>query len=118
LSPGLLTSTITDPASRQKQGTEAATREKQGTEQKQQQALTDGEVGNEHVLERGEKLLVHRVRLEVDLALVRRADDGHLDELAPGELVPPVSAHWRPANHPSHAHASTNEWTNQSEPDP
>jgi hypothetical protein len=72
-------------------------------------ALTDGEVGGELVLERGEQLVVARVRLEVHLALVRRAGHGHLDEL---DLVWPAPNR-RPPHHPRPA-PSTNERTNQS----
>jgi hypothetical protein len=80
-------------------------------------ALTDGEVGGELVLERGEQLLVPRVRLQVHLALVRRAGHGHLDELALGGRVLPDPArrHRRPPHQPRPA-SNTN--ANQSDPGP
>jgi hypothetical protein len=77
-------------------------------------ALTDGEVGGELVLERGEQLLVARVRLQVHLALVRRAEHGHLDELSLGGRVLPDPArrHRRPPYQPRPA---PNTDANQSE---
>jgi hypothetical protein len=73
-------------------------------------ALTDGEVGEELVLERAEQLVVAGVRLQVHLPQVGRAVDGHLDELGGlagargvGERVLAVRPHRRPAHHTSPA---------------
>ena len=80
-------------------------------------ALTDGEVGEELVLERAEELVVAGVRLEVHFPQVGRAVDGHLDELGGlvclagsrdvGERVLAVRPHRRPPHHPRPAHQNT-----------
>ena len=80
-------------------------------------ALTDGEVGEELVLERAEELVVAGVRLEVHLPQIGRAVDGHLDELGglvglagardAGERVLAVRPHRRPPHHPRPAHQNT-----------
>jgi hypothetical protein len=75
------------------------------------EALTDGEVGEELVLERAEELVVACVRLEVHLPQVGRAVDGHLHEIGcpaglagVGERVLAVRPHRRPPHHPRPAH--------------
>jgi hypothetical protein len=83
--------------------------------------LTDGEVGEELVLERAEELVVSGVGLEVHLPQVRRAVDGHLYELVGdlagpgdvGERVLAVRSHRRPTHHPRPEQQGTNQERNQ-----